>query len=265
MLPALLHYSPGDPGPAGACHSPLGPPSGPHLRKGQALCSGGHWEWRWLGVYTRVWSVCPAGSSLWGGRPRASRKTYRSPGGRGDLGAGFLGSSLQGVHQPIERGPEPARQFWEWQGPGLLHLPGAPSSPVRVMRTRVRLAPDCGQLLPGAQGPHSPHPPPQTQGSGCPEPGPGVASLPSPPCALVGQGRRGAAGLGDGAGSEAGARLAAGGAAEPPSRRGVDGVPGNGPALRTRAQRRWAPLEAQTRGPSGRAASTAPPPGRQQV
>lgn len=134
----------------------------------------------------------------------------------------------------------------------------------------MRLAPDCRQLLPGAQERQSPYPPPQTRGSGCPEPGPEVASLPAPPCALVGQGgrgqgQRGAGGLGDGAESEAGARLAAGGAAEPPSRRGVDGVPGNGPALRTRALRRWAPLGAQPHGPSGRAASTAPPPGPQQV
>lgn len=68
-------------------------------------------------MHTRFWSVCPAGSSLWGGRPRASRKTYRGPGGRGDLGAGFLGSSLQEGHQPVERGPEPAGQFWGWRGP----------------------------------------------------------------------------------------------------------------------------------------------------
>lgn len=55
-----------------------------------------------------------------------------------------------------------------------------------------------------------------------------------------------------------------GGAAEPPDRRAVDCLQGNGPALSTPGASE-SPLRAQIRGPSAGAASTAPAPGRPQI
>lgn len=160
-------------GPWASRHSPLGPPPGdrPSDQK-----EGKGWV-------CRQGSGLPAGAAcnLWGGTPPAGRKAHRSPGGPGDMGAGFLGSSLQEEGRRLGgKGPQSGQG--RVLGMAVAQAPApaeAPSLPVMmVMMWEQRAAP-----RPTASGSQSPRTycTPTNSGFRLSEPGPAAEPLPAPP------------------------------------------------------------------------------------
>lgn len=171
-----------------------------------------------------VWSVCSAESSYREGDPQETRWT-------GDLGASFLGSTLQEGRGRLKGAlKQQGRVLGVAGAPRPAQLHGAPSPPVRGWVWGCAL--DCGQLPPSVQRP---------------------PTLAQPGLAAAARGHRGR-GPGLGRAGPLGARLSCQTAGLLTVSRETD------PPSRPRA-----PPRAQIRGPSGRAASTAPPPGRPQV